>query len=195
MKPHFILLLFVDFILSVIPSLADDWQTSLAKANEDLRAGNLDNAEDGFTTAQKLLEGAQTKSQDELKRNGMALVECIVGISKVKDRRGDASGSEQAYEMAMNTLKNFCEGGIKSQAYADYIPGIADLYERHGRIDQAELALKRVIEVRQTIPPKDDNKTIAAFDQYAKFLRGQKRNDEATVIENNAAQMRAYAGN
>ncbi len=194
-QPILILIASLALSFSVNQSLAEDWQSAMAQAKSDLKDGKLDDAEDGFTKAQKLLEEAKTSTKDELKANGMALVDCIVGISKVKDKRGDDAGAEQAYEMAMNTLKNFCEGGIKSQQFADYIPGIAELYERHGKISQADLALQRVLELRKTVPPIDNNKTISAYDLYARFLRRQKRNDEATIIENSSSQLRQYISN
>lgn len=179
------------FFCCVKPALAEDWRALLTQALQDLKQGSLDKAEDEFRNAEKLIEGAKiTGGKDELKTNGIALVDCLVGVAKVKDRKGDFTGSEEMYGMALETLKKFVENGWKNQQYADYLPGIIDLYERHGKTDDAENAIKRMIEVRTTVAPIDDSKTISAYELYSKFLRAHSRSEEATSYETKITQMK-----
>jgi hypothetical protein len=70
------------------------------------------------------------------------------------------------------------------------LPGIIDLYERHGKTDDAENAIKRMIEVRTTVAPIDDSKTISAYELYSKFLRAHSRSEEATSYETKITQMK-----
>jgi tetratricopeptide (TPR) repeat protein len=192
MKHHRLLILaFFALPVLVQPVLADDWQTVLSQAQSDLAAGNLDSAESGFRQAESLLEAAKTSGKDELQRNGLCLVDCLVGISKVKERRGESADSEQVYEMGLNTLQKLVEGGWKSHKYADYLPAIADLYDKHGKTDQADLAWQKIIEIRTTVAPTDDSaRLIAAYSGYAKFLRAHNRPEEAVPYENKVAQIK-----
>lgn len=179
------------FITFAQASICEDWQTVFQQAQSDLQQGNLDKAEEEFRTAEKLIEAAKiTGGKEELKANGLALINCLVGISKVKDRKGEVAESEKIYGMALETVKKFSENDWKSQEYADYLPGIAELYDRHGKTEMAENAFKQLIEVRTKYPPKDDNKIIAAYENYSKFLRAHNRSDEAVALENKASQMK-----
>ena len=173
------------------PAHADDWRSVMTQAQTDLSQGNADRAENEFLDAEKLLEAAKVSGgQDELKANGFALVDCLIGISKCKDRKGDAEGSESVYGMGLETLKKFVKNGWKNQEYADYLSGVAELYDRHGKTDQADLAFQRLIEIRTTVAPRDDNKTISAYESYSKFLRAHERTTEATGYETKIMQMK-----
>lgn len=169
---------------------AEDWQSALSQAEDDLRRGELDAAEQGFRNAEKLIEGAKAADKDELKKFGFSLVDCLVGISKVKDRKGEVSESISVYEMALETLKKFCENGWKNQEYANYLPGIIELYDKHGKAAEAEGAIKRLVEVRTTVAPKDDKQIIACYELYSKFLRAHQRPEEATPFETKVSQMK-----
>lgn len=180
----------LSFVLSASAAHSDDWQTVMAQADADLKEGKLDSAEDNYRSAEKLLESAKASGKDELKQFGFSLVDCLVGISKVKDRKGETAESESVYEMALETLKKFCENGWKNQQYADYLPGIANLYDRHGKSDLADGAWKRMIEIRTGYPPKDDSKIANAYELYARWLRAHSRGDEATILENKVSAMK-----
>jgi tetratricopeptide (TPR) repeat protein len=176
---------------------AEEWQTVLAQAQNDLAQGNLDNADSGFRRAETLLEAVKATGNDsdaikaQMKKNGLSLVDCLIGIAKVKDRQGKFSDSDDVYEMALNTLKNFCDGGWKSHLYADYLPGIAEMYDRHGKSDQAELAWQKNLDIRTSIEPKNDpSKMLAVYDGYSKFLRAHQRSEEAVEFESKASQIR-----
>lgn len=189
------ILLILGFLAFLPPAFAeDDWRKVLSDAQKDLGEGNLDSAEEGFRRAERLLEQAKASDSTELKKFGFSLIDCLVGIARVKDRKGEIAESEAVYEMAIETLKKFCENGWKNQEYADYLPGIAELYDRHGKAQQADGAFKRLIEIRTTVAPKDDNKIIAAYESYSKFLRAQSRADEAVPLENKVSQMK-YGNN
>lgn len=183
-------------LVSVLPALTDDWQSVLSQAQSDLSKGRLDEAESGFHKAENLLEAAKVSSIDEagkkseLKVLGFSLVDCLVGIAKVKDRKGEFAAAESTYEMGLATLVKFCENGWKNQDYADYLPGIAEMYDRHGKVDEADKSFKQLIEIRTTIAPKDEHRTIKAYESYSKFLRAHSRDNEAVPFENKISQMK-----
>ncbi len=168
-----------------------DWKSLMERAQQSMDGGNLEQAETDYKNAEKLLEQSQAKDQDELKKFGFSVVDCLVGIARVKDRKGDSNESEEVYLMALETLRKLCKGGYKSQEYADYIPGIVELYERHGKTQEAENALKQMIETRTTIDPKDDSKIMATYELYSKFLRSHSRQDEASTWETKVLQMKS----
>ncbi|MBX9685352.1 MAG: hypothetical protein K2X27_01545 [Candidatus Obscuribacterales bacterium] len=168
---------------------SEDWQSSLDDAQAALRNGNLNEAEEGFLKTQKLIEAAKGSDKNDLKKMGLGLVDCLVGISKVKDKQGEFAQSDAVYEMGLETLKKFCEGGWKSHDYADYLPDIAELYDRHGKSEQTDLVWKRIIEIRTTVSPKDNGKIIAAYEGYSKYLRAHGKPEEANQWEYKANQL------
>lgn len=168
---------------------SEEWQSVFSQAQSDLKNNDLDAAEDGFNKAFKMLEAAKAADKDELKKNGFSLIDCLIGISKVKDKKGDYAQSESVYEMGLETLKKFCENGWRNQQYADYLPGIIDLYERHGKVREAEGALRRMEDVRTNVPPKDEAQIIACYERMSKFLRAHDRPEEATPYETKIHQM------
>lgn len=178
------------FVTCCQMALAEDWQTVLEQAQSDLRKNELSAADVGFNKAFKMLEAAKAADKDELKKFGFALIDCLVGISKVKDRQGDPAESEKVYEMGLETLKKFCENGWRNQQYADYLPGIIELYDRHGKTREAEGALKRFEDIRTNVTPKDNNQIIACYELCSKFLRSHQRSEEATVYETKVSQMK-----
>ncbi len=169
---------------------AEDWQTVLSQAQTDLKDGNPDEAEEGFRKAEKLLEAAKASDKDELKKFGFSVVDCLVGISKCREKKGDTSQAESIYEMGLETLKKFCENGWRNAQYADYLPGIIELYDRHGKTAEAEGALKRLEDIRTTVPPKDQTKLMACYELYSSFLRTHHRSEEATQYETKVSQMK-----
>lgn len=185
------------FLLTILPVRAEDWQTVLSQAQSDLRDSKLEEAEAGFKRAETLLEAVkisplldEATRTAELKKLGFSLVDCLVGISKVRDRRGEYADSEAVYEMGLETLKKFCVNGWKNQDYADYLTGIAELYDRHGQTEKADGAFKQLLEIRTTVAPKDDRKIISAYESYSKYLRAHSRSDEAVHLENKVSQMK-----
>lgn len=169
---------------------ADDWQSVLDQAQTDLKEGKADEAEEGFRKAEKMLEAAKATDKDELKKFGFSVVDCLVGISKCKEKKGDPSQAESIYEMGLETLKKFCENGWRNPQYADYLPGIVELYDRHGKTAEAEGALKRLEDIRTTVPPKDQAKLMACYELYSSFLRSHRRPEEATQYETKISQMK-----
>lgn len=190
MKSRICTLFALSLLLLPLKASADDWRAIFAQAQQDLSAGNLNEAEEGFRKAETLLEAAKASGPEELKSFGFSLIDCLVGVSKVKDRKGDYAESESVYELALETLKKFCDGGWQNQQYADYLLPLAELYDRHGKIDQADGAYKRLVEIRTTVAPKSDSKIIAAYEAYSKFLRAHSRAGEASPLEAKAAQLK-----
>lgn len=195
MKQRLIFILTLTALAYQQSAFGEDWKTLMSQAQTDLESGNLENAETEFENAKQTIGSSKTadfdSGENSFKQNGIHLAECLVGISKVKDRKGDYAESDQIYEMALNSLQKVSNGGCKSHTYADFLPGIAELYDKHGKPDQSELAWQQVIEIRTSVPPMNDPKMLlAAYEGYSKFLRAHGRPTEAEVYENKVCKMK-----
>lgn len=179
------------FLCSSLPVFADeDWEEMLSSAQDDLRSGNLSQAEGKFKEAERLCEAVKLGPTDDqgFKRMSKGVADCLIGIATIRDQQGDSVESDRLYELAIRTVeKPYTANHLE---YAKYLPKLADLYDKHGKADKAELVHQKIIDIRTKLAPKDDPSVVQAYDNYAKFLRSKSRNDEAVVVENKSSEMK-----
>ncbi len=162
-------------------SAQESWLLFHEQGTEALNSGALDQAEDAFNRCLKAAESADCTEP--------GVCRALVGLSLVQDRRGNFAESDRLYELVTNQCEK-ATGNKDNHRFAEYLPGLADLYHRHGKTDKATLAFQRLLDIRTKRPPKDDNKILEAHEHFALFLRSTNRADEAAKHEHEAAQLR-----
>ncbi|MBX9572837.1 MAG: tetratricopeptide repeat protein [Candidatus Obscuribacterales bacterium] len=176
-------------ICQTAPAFADDWEEQLSDAQGKLKQGHLEEAESAFKQAEKSCEEVKLgpTDGDGFKRISKGVADCLIGLATIRDRQGDTSESDRLYELAIRTVEKAYTSN--SLDYAKYLPPLADLYDKHGKADKAELVLKKVIDTRLAL--KDDNANVAqAYDHYARYLRAKSQPDKATEYENKSAELK-----
>jgi tetratricopeptide (TPR) repeat protein len=61
--------------------------------------------------------------------------------------------------------------------------GLANLYQRQGKYEQARLLYERVLDMRQRLLAPQHPDTVETRKWYAALLRAMDRSDEATLLE------------
>lgn len=160
---------------SVSPAIAEntDWVALETAARSELGQGDLDKAESDFKSA---LSNAEQSAAIE-----PGVVNCLCGLALVYHRRGNVAESERLYELAMRNLESLV--GPSSPRYADYMPDLAWLYNEHGKPDKAEVLFKNALSIRHRTYGDDDPGSVPLMLQYAKFLRANGRQAEASQLE------------
>lgn len=159
----------------------ESWLLLHDQAMEALNSGSLEQAEDAFQQCLKAAEKANCTEP--------GVVKALVGLSLVQDRLGHFSESDRLYELATNQCEK-ATGNKENHRFAEYLPGLADLYHRHGKTEKATLAFQKLLDIRTQKPPKDDKKILEAHEHFALFLRSVNRADEAAKHEYEAAQLK-----
>lgn len=170
-------------------AFAADWEDQLSDAQSKLRQGKLDEAETAFKEAEKSCEEVKLgpTDGDGFKRMSKGVADCLIGLSTIRDRQGDSAESDRLYELAIRTVEKAYTSN--SLDYARYLPPLAELYDKHGKADKAELVLQKIIDLK--VSHKDDSSSLAqAYDHYARFLRAKSQPDKATEYENKSADLK-----
>ncbi|MBY0357223.1 MAG: tetratricopeptide repeat protein [Candidatus Obscuribacterales bacterium] len=155
-----------------------------AEARASFKAGHYEQSEKQWRQTLTLAEQADL----------LSVIDCLCGLALVKDKQGDFDESDRLYELAMRNLESHTHNQ-DNYLYADYLPGLADLYLNHGKIDQAQLIHQKLLDIRINKEPSLDsaqnkeNEIMKAETAYANFLRKINRPDLATEHENKAASI------
>jgi Tfp pilus assembly protein PilF len=160
---------------------ASDWQALATKAKQSFAAGDLAESEQDWRDALVLAE--QTSNIEP------GLVNCLIGLSGVYEKRGNSAEAERLYELAMRNMEGLV--GPTSPRFADYMPDLAFLYDAHGKPDKAELLFKKALLLKQKAYGADDARVAEVIELYAKFLRKNDRLVEANELEVRARTIRA----
>ncbi len=156
------------------------WQDLDAIARVSMREGRLAEAEAKWKEAI-----ARAESDKEI---NPGVVDCLIGLAWLYDRRGDTAESERLYELAMRTVEGV-KGG-DSAAYADRLPDLATLYRRHGKSWHSDLLYQRLIKIRENTGGKNSPEVATALELYSRFLESEGRQAEATKISERAHTIR-----
>lgn len=162
--------------LMVLPG----WQDLDANARAAMREGRLADAEAQWKEAI-----AAAESEKEI---NPGVVDCLIGLAWLYDKRGDNAESERLYELAMRTVEGV--KGADSAAYADRLPDLATLYRRHGKSWHSDLLYQRLIKIRESRSGKNSEEVAAALEIYSRFLQAEGRQAEATKIAERAHTIR-----
>ncbi len=156
------------------------WQDLEAGARAAMREGRLAEAESQWKEAI-----ARAESDKEI---NPGVVDCLIGLAWLYDKRGDTAESERLYELAMRTVEGV-KGG-DSAAYADRLPDLAALYRRHGKSWHSDLLFQRLIKIRENTSGKNSTEVATALEMYSRFLQSEGRQAEATKTAEKAHTIR-----
>ncbi|HIA51347.1 MAG TPA: tetratricopeptide repeat protein [Candidatus Melainabacteria bacterium] len=156
------------------------WQDLDAGARAAMREGRLAEAESQWKEAI-----ARAESDKEI---NPGVVDCLIGLAWLYDKRGDTAESERLYELAMRTVEGV-KGG-DSAAYADRLPDLAALYRRHGKSWHSDLLFQRLIKIRENTSGKNSTEVATALEMYSRFLQSEGRQAEATKTAEKAHTIR-----
>jgi len=156
------------------------WQQADANARVLMKEGRLAEAEAKWKEA---IAQAETDKQMD-----PGLVDCLIGLAGLYDRRGDNSESERLYELAMRTVEGV-KGG-DSADYANRLPDLAAMYRRHGKSWHSDLLFQRLIKIRENTRGKNSSETAAACEMYGRFLGTEGRQAEADKMIERAHTIR-----
>lgn len=156
------------------------WQESDANARACMKEERLAEAEAQWK------EGISRAETD--KQMDPGLVDCLIGLAGLYDKRGDVAESERLYELAMRTVEGV-KGG-DSADYADRLPGLAALYRRHAKSWHADLLFQRLIKIRENTKGKTSAEVATACDLYGRFLSAEGRQAEADKMSEKAHTIR-----
>jgi tetratricopeptide (TPR) repeat protein len=168
----------LDLLLVFI--FAAGWQQADANARAFMKEERLAEAEAQWKEA---IARAETDKQID-----PGLVDCLIGLSGLYDRRGDTAESERLYELAMRTVEGV--KGADSAAYADRLPALAAMYRRHGKSWHADLLFQRVIKIRENTKGKNSPEVASACEMYGRFLLSEGRQAEADKMSEKAHTIR-----
>lgn len=156
------------------------WQDLDANARAAMREGRLADAETRWKEAI-----ASAESEKEI---NPGVVDCLIGLAWLYDKRGDTAESERLYELAMRTVEGI-KGG-DSAAYADRLPDLATLYRRHGKSWHSDLLYQRLIKIRENTGGKNSPELATALEMYSRFLQSEGRQAEAAKVGERAHTIR-----
>lgn len=168
----------ISWIFTLIVSAG--WQDLDAGARSAMREGRLAEAESQWKNAI-----ARAESDKEI---NPGVVDCLIGLAWLYDKRGDTAESERLYELAMRTVEGV-KGG-DSAAYADRLPDLAALYRRHGKSWHSDLLFQRLIKIRENTSGKISPQAASALEMYSRFLQSEGRQAEATKMAEKAHTIR-----
>lgn len=160
--------------------ISNGWQQADANARALMKEERLAEAEAQWKEA---IARAETDKQMD-----PGLVDCLIGLAGLYDKRGDAGESERLYELAMRTVEGV-KGG-DSAAYADRLPGLAAMYKRHGKSWHSDLLFQRLIKIRENTKGKNSSEVASACDLYGRFLASEGRQAEADKMNEKAHTIR-----
>ncbi len=160
--------------------VSEGWQDLDSGARAAMREGRLEQAESQWKEAIAKAEGD--------KQINPGVVDCLIGLSWLYDKRGDAAESERLYELAMRTVEGV--KGADSAAYADRLPDLATLYRRHGKSWHSDLLYQRLIKIRENTSGKVSPEVAAALEMYSRFLKSEGRQAEASKVAERAHTIR-----
>ena len=156
------------------------WQEADANARAFMK-------EERFAEAEAQWKEGISRAETD-KQMDPGLVDCLIGLAGLYDKRGDVAESERLYELAMRTVEGV-KGG-DSAAYADRLPGLAALYRRHAKSWHADLLFQRLIKIRENTKGKNSSEVAAACDLYGRFLAAEGRQAEADKVSEKAHTIR-----
>jgi len=159
---------------------AENWLSHRDAAQKAFASCDFDRADSEWKEA---LTAAERTQQIE-----PGMVTCLVGLAFVKDKQGQAQESERLYELGMHTMEGLV--GPASPRYADWMPSLAFLYDSHGKSDKAEVLFKRALFIKTGAFGWNDARVAEVLEQYARFLRKNDRQAEATNLELKAKAIR-----
>ncbi|HEY9784621.1 MAG TPA: tetratricopeptide repeat protein [Candidatus Obscuribacterales bacterium] len=163
-----------------ILSALSGWRDLDANAQAALKEGDLDRAEALWKDAVRQAEGASAVDP--------GLVDCLIGLALVNDRRGIKAESERLYELAMRNVEGVA--GDKSPRFANRLPELARLYAEHGKARHAEILYQKALKIREETAGKESIPVAAALEMYAAFLKREGRGAEAEKLETRARSIR-----
>ncbi len=160
--------------------VAQGWQELDAGARQAMK-------EERLAEAELQWKEAISKAESDKQLNP-GVVDCLIGLAGLYDKRGDAAESERLYELAMRTVES--EKGGDSPAYADRLPNLAILYRKHGKSWHSDLIYQRIIKIRENSAGKNSAATASALELYSRFLSSEGRQAEATKMSEKAHTIR-----
>lgn len=152
------------------------WRDADLSARADLKAGRLAEAENTWREAV-----ARAEADKEL---DPGVVDCLIGLAQVNDKKGNFDESERLYELAMRTVEGSSSGD--SAAFADRLPDLAALYRRHSKSQMSEVLLIRLVKIREKTAGRESKAVAQALEIYAKFLSSEGRGSEAVKLRERA---------
>jgi tetratricopeptide (TPR) repeat protein len=160
--------------------VASGWQDLDAGARALVKEGRLAEAESQWKEA---IARAETDKEID-----PGVVDCLIGLAGLYDKRGNAAESERLFELAMRTVEGV-KGG-DSAAYADRLPALAALYRKHGKSWHSDLLFQRLIKIRENVSGKNSPEAASALEMYSQFLASEGRQAEATKMSEKAHTIR-----
>jgi tetratricopeptide (TPR) repeat protein len=158
------------------------WRTTYKQGLDAFKRGDLSEAEHLYTDATSKAEGASPPQIEP------GVVTCLIAIAYIYDKRGDYKESERLYELAMRDMEGLVGRG--SPRYLAYLADLGDLYNKHGRPDQAEVTFNQLTQGFEHADPPNNIKLAESLERYAKFLRRCDRALEAAIPERRAKTLR-----
>lgn len=168
----------ISWLIALI--VASGWQDLDSGARALMKEGRLAEAESQWKEAIALAE--TDKEIDP------GVVDCLIGLSGLYDKRGNAAESERLFELAMRTVEGV--KGSDSAAYADRLPALAALYRKHGKSWHSELLFQRLIKIRESVSGKNSPEAASALEMYSQFLSSEGRQAEAAKMSEKAHTIR-----
>lgn len=168
----------IDWLICLI--VASGWQEMHAGARAAMQEGRLAEAEQQWKEA---IARAETDKEID-----PGVVDCLIGLAGLYDKRGDVAESERLYELAMRTVEGV-KGGDSAE-YADRLPDLASLYCRHGKSWHSDLLYQRLIKIREKTKGKNSPEAASALEMYSRFLASEGRQAEATKMSEKAHTIR-----
>jgi hypothetical protein len=159
---------------------AENWESHRDAAQKAFASCDFDRADNEWKEA---LTAAERSGQIE-----PGMVTCLVGLAFVQDKQGHAQESERLYELGMRNMEGLV--GPASPRFADWMPSLAFLYDSHGKSDKAEILFKRALLIKTGAFGWNDARVAEVLEQYARFLRKNERQTEATDLELKARTIR-----
>jgi tetratricopeptide (TPR) repeat protein len=160
--------------------VASGWQDLDAGARALMKEGRLPEAESKWKEA---IARAETDKEID-----PGVVDCLIGLAGLYDKRGNAAESERLFELAMRTVEGV-KGG-DSAAYADRLPALAALYRKHGKSWHSDLLFQRLVKIRENVSGKNSPEAADALEMYSQFLASEGRQAEATKMSEKAHTIR-----
>ncbi|MCC7530674.1 MAG: tetratricopeptide repeat protein, partial [Candidatus Melainabacteria bacterium] len=148
--------------------VASGWQDLDAGARALMTEGRLAEAESQWKEAIALAETG--------KEIDPGVVDCLIGLAGLYDKRGNAAEAERLFELAMRTVEGV--KGADSAAYADRLPALAALYRKHGKSWHCDLLFQRLIKIRERVSGKNSPEAARALEMYSQFLSSEGRQAE-----------------
>ncbi len=168
----------LDWLIALI--VCSGWRDLDAGARAAMKEGRDSEAESQWKEA---IARAETDKEID-----PGVVDCLIGLAGLYDKRGDAAESERLYELAMRTVEGI--KGADSAAYAERLPALAALYRKHGKSWHSDLLFQRLIKIRENVSGKNSSQAATALEMYSRFLASEGRQAEATKMSEKSHTIR-----